>query len=358
MAHEPVIGSDQVRPALTVRLTGEMTQHTAGGIIGAVDQAATGLTASSALVLDLRELGLLSASGVRPLTAAAERYTARGIRCCVVVDLGSPVASVLDAAGVHALLPVFADVEQALAGVVSDVDMPWGHIETLTRALLNTTTVGAALQSVIDATMVAVPAATMASVTLRTAKGEVFTPVQTDAQATELDLVQYRSGRGPCLDAADPRGPAYAESPDLTGERRWPRFSAAAVAAGYRAVHSIELLPGAGSDRLTGGLNIYFRDPLELGDTDRRTVLLLATHASLALAHARSTELADLHDLELRAAIDSRDVIGQAKGILMHRQGISADKAFDLLRGTSQELNVKLVELARNLVARHSELDR
>ncbi|WP_410614425.1 ANTAR domain-containing protein [Amycolatopsis sp. lyj-109] len=86
-------------------------------------------------------------------------------------------------------------------------------------------------------------------------------------------------------------------------------------------------------------------------------MLLLATHAALALAHARSTELADLNDLGLRHAIDTRDVIGQAKGILMQRQGITADAAFALLRSTSQNLNVKLVEVARNMVAHHAELD-
>jgi AmiR/NasT family two-component response regulator len=59
----------------------------------------------------------------------------------------------------------------------------------------------------------------------------------------------------------------------------------------------------------------------------------------------------------LRRAIDSRDVIGQAKGILMQRRGIGADEAFVLLRRTSQQLNVKLAELARTLATRHTELD-
>jgi AmiR/NasT family two-component response regulator len=59
----------------------------------------------------------------------------------------------------------------------------------------------------------------------------------------------------------------------------------------------------------------------------------------------------------MRRAVDSRDVIGQAKGIIMARRGVSAATAFDILRRTSQNLDVRLVELAGILVARHSELD-
>jgi AmiR/NasT family two-component response regulator len=67
--------------------------------------------------------------------------------------------------------------------------------------------------------------------------------------------------------------------------------------------------------------------------------------------------MAELREIQLRRALDSRDVIGQAKGILMHRRGISAEQAFDLLRRSSQDLNVKLAELARLLATRHTELD-
>jgi AmiR/NasT family two-component response regulator len=67
--------------------------------------------------------------------------------------------------------------------------------------------------------------------------------------------------------------------------------------------------------------------------------------------------VADLRGANLRRAIDTRDIIGQVKGILMNRRGISADEAFDLLRRASQDLNVKLVDVARALTTRHNELD-
>ena len=87
-------------------------------------------------------------------------------------------------------------------------------------------------------------------------------------------------------------------------------------------------------------------------------VLLLATHASLALAHARTAELAGLRQAQLHRAIDTHDIIGQAKGILMNRQGITAEEAFDLLSEASQHLNVGLLDLATDLATRHNELDR
>ncbi|WP_308210250.1 ANTAR domain-containing protein [Amycolatopsis iheyensis] len=86
------------------------------------------------------------------------------------------------------------------------------------------------------------------------------------------------------------------------------------------------------------------------------TALLLATHASLALNQARGTEVAELERANLHRAIASRDVIGQAKGILMARQGLDAEAAFDLLRRTSQDLNVKLADIAAGLVGNHTAL--
>ncbi|WP_239154848.1 ANTAR domain-containing response regulator [Amycolatopsis sp. FDAARGOS 1241] len=106
-----------------------------------------------------------------------------------------------------------------------------------------------------------------------------------------------------------------------------------------------------------GALNVYSRTTNGLDKADRDALLLLATHASLALATTDAVTRAELEVAHLRKAIASRDVIGQAKGIIMARRGVSADEAFDLLRHTSQDLNIKLAELARTLTDRHTELD-
>ncbi|GHH39730.1 GAF and ANTAR domain-containing protein [Lentzea cavernae] len=232
------------------------------------------------------------------------------------------------------------------------------HFEELTRRLLHTSTVAEALQQVVDAAGIVVSGADMVSVTVRTPDGVFHTPVQTDEVAVELDQVQYRSGRGPCVDAARPDSPGYVESGDLPAETRWPDFASAAARYGFRSILSSELFPAKGPERLSGALNIYSRRADGLAPVDRHTALLLATHGSLALAHARATELADLRQAQFRQAVNSRDVIGQAKGILMNRQGITADEAFDLLRRTSQQLNVKLFDLASTITVRHTELGR
>jgi hypothetical protein len=228
----------------------------------------------------------------------------------------------------------------------------------LTRQLLNADTVAEALGHVVEATFSVVPGAHLVSVTLRSNDGRLHTPLETDPLGTELDALQDRFGHGPCLDAARKPGLAYTHTGDLGSEPAWPKFGPAAAELGMRSVLSTALLPDATPPRLSGALNIYSRRPGDLGDEETRDVaLLLATHASLAMANTEAVRLAELRETQLRQAVDSRDVIGQAKGILMHRRGISADEAFDLLRRASQDLNVKLAELARTLAARHTELD-
>jgi GAF domain-containing protein len=140
-------------------------------------------------------------------------------------------------------------------------------------------------------------------------------------------------------------------------DRKWPLFGPAAAEHGMYSVLSTAILPDARPPQLSGALNLYCRRPHGFDDTDQDIALLLATHASLALANTQAVTRAELNAVHLRKAIDSRDVIGQAKGILMGRRGIDAEEAFDILRSTSQRLNVKLSELAQTLAAHHTELD-
>ena len=228
----------------------------------------------------------------------------------------------------------------------------------LARLLLSTQTVADVLSNVVRATFAVIPDADLVSVTLRSPDGQLHTPVETDPVATELDDLQLRLSEGPCFDAARDPGLAYTHSPGLADEPKWPRFGPEACHRGYVSVLSTALLPGITPPRLSGALNIYSREEDMLGDElTRDRALLLATHASLAMAGTEAVRLAELRAAQLRQALDTRDVIGQAKGILMQRRGIKADEAFDLLRRTSQDLNVKLATLADTLASRHTELD-
>ncbi|ANZ35629.1 histidine kinase [Lentzea guizhouensis] len=246
-----------------------------------------------------------------------------------------------------------ADAEQAKRNghaPMRDHGAPLGPLAqqfaTLTCSLLDAATAQEVLQQVVRAAVLVVPGAELVSITLRSADGHFHTPVQTDRVAIELDQLQYDLHEGPCLDVAEPAGPAVVLAADLTVARAWPRFGPAAAARGMGAVLATALLPHVKPPRLSGALNVYSRRRDGLDETAQAASLLLATHASLALAHTHAVTAADLKVEQLRRAIDSRDVIGQAKGILMARRGLTADKAFDQLRHASQQLNVKLVEIA------------
>ncbi|RSN54354.1 hypothetical protein DMH01_36005 [Amycolatopsis sp. WAC 04182] len=229
---------------------------------------------------------------------------------------------------------------------------------TLTYSLLDASTVGQVLEQVVHTAARVVPGADIVSITLRSPDGRFHTPVWTDRLADELDQLQYEYGEGPCVDAAREDGPASAVSDDLAASEAWPRFGPAAATRGAGSLLSTALVPDARPPRLSGAINIYSRRPHGLDAADQTTALLLATHASLALQHVQTVTRAELEAEQLTRAIDSRDVIGQAKGILMARRGISADEAFDLLRRTSQELNVKLVKLAETLAEHHTDLEK
>ncbi len=227
----------------------------------------------------------------------------------------------------------------------------------LTRTLLRTESVADALDLVMRTAHAVIPDADLVSLTLRSSDGRLHTPLETNPDGTELDELQNTFDEGPCLDAAREDGIAYTHSADLASSRDWPRFGPAAADRGYLSVLSTALVVDE-PPRLSGAMNIFSRKPGRLGDElTRDRALLLATHASLALAHTEAVRLAELREVQLRKALETRDVIGQAKGILMNRRGIDADEAFDLLRRTSQDLNVKLADLARTLATRHAELE-
>ncbi len=120
---------------------------------------------------------------------------------------------------------------------------------------------------------------------------------------------------------------------------RWPRFAPQAVAYGYRPLLSTELSL-RGTRRV--GMTLYSRHPNVFDDTARTLAGLSAVQAALVVSSADRAA-------HLRRAIDSRDLIGQAKGILMERFTITADAAFTMLVRASQDTNVKLVDVARLL---------
>jgi hypothetical protein len=202
------------------------------------------------------------------------------------------------------------------------------------------------LVRVVEAAVSTLTPCDMASVTGRE-KDAYRTLASTDEHAIAADQTQYSAHEGPCLDALEQ---AIVHAPVLPDER-WPNLGTAPMAYGGRAIASYRLAApvGAEMDALAGSLTIYAGMPEAFDDETLEIGLILAAHASIALRATHEREGLELSHMHLNEAITSRDVIGQAKGILMERQKISADEAFDILRRSSQRLNLKLREVARRL---------
>ena len=185
----------------------------------------------------------------------------------------------------------------------------------------------------------------MASITL-SEQGVYRTAATTHAAAAGVDQAQYDAQEGPCLDAVE-TPIVYAQSfPDL----RWPTLASRPVDMGAHSAASYRLAAANLATAGTGGsLNTYGIAPDAFSDEAQQVGLILAAHASMAAGAAR--ERGHLQDVaeQLNQALLTRDVIGQAKGILMERLKLTPEEAFDALRHSSQRLNEKLRAVAFTL---------
>lgn len=180
--------------------------------------------------------------------------------------------------------------------------------------------------------------------------GKPQTPVYTDERSPQVDQVQYDNDSGPCLDAL--REGRVLSIVDTVTETRWPEFCEAAVAVGLRSTLSVPIdVTGSGTEVL-GALNLYSEQPDAFDEESVAATESFAHQAAIVIANAQAywgaKELSD----QLQFALESRAVIEQAKGILMAREGVSADKAFEVLVRASQRENRKLRELAADIVRR------
>jgi hypothetical protein len=202
------------------------------------------------------------------------------------------------------------------------------------------------LLRIAEAAVSTVAGCRMASVTLSERSG-YRTAASTDPAATAVDQAQYQLHEGPCLDAVD-ASMVYAQSfPD----ERWPTLASRPTESGVQSVLSYRLAAASSATAGSGGgsLNSYGVIPDAFNDTAQEIGLILAAHASVAARAVDERSMLQSLGRDLQQALLSRDVIGQAKGILMERLKITPEDAFDLLRRSSQHLNVKLREVARGL---------
>lgn len=186
-----------------------------------------------------------------------------------------------------------------------------------------------------------------ASITLFKPDLEPYTMVATDDWVAAVDQRQYETQQGPCIEVAATSAPTSG-SADLAASTSWPVFGPAAADVGVRSLLAAGLSPHPDPTEPQsppGALNLYSRTAFAFSGEDREEALLLAAIAAIGvqLAAVRSTNTR-LHD-----ALSTRDVIGQAKGILMERHGISEEQAFNVLRRASNDLNIKLRDVAAEI---------
>ncbi|GAA0233746.1 GAF and ANTAR domain-containing protein [Cryptosporangium japonicum] len=216
----------------------------------------------------------------------------------------------------------------------------------LSRIVLADTPLEGVLLRVAEVTRDAVPGASDVSVTLLV-NDRPTTAASTGERARDLDERQYRQGYGPCLEAA--RGGEVLVISDMGSERRWPAYTPQAAGCG---VYSSLSSPLPVQRDVVGALNVYSTDKAAFDDDAVALVAVVADYAAIAVANAHAftatTELA----AGLRAAMESRAVIEQAKGVLMAEGRCSAEEAFAQLTRVSQHTNRKLRDVATAVVAR------
>jgi len=198
----------------------------------------------------------------------------------------------------------------------------------------------ATLQAIVTSASTTVPGARWSEVSL--IRGNIVdSRAPSDPIVAELDALQNDLNDGPCLDALRERHTVHIA--DMESDSRWPRFAKAAAHRGIGSLLSFQLFVRGTN---LGALTIYGDKPGAFTDESTRIGEVFAQHASVALISAESKRHFD-------SALASRDIIGQAKGILMQRNRLTAIEAFRSLVDASQQTNMKLADVATWLAQEH-----
>jgi len=199
------------------------------------------------------------------------------------------------------------------------------------------------LDAIVEATRTSLPEFAHVSISLRHRDGTMETRAGTDQLVWELDSIQYELGEGPCVQAVETEPVVVVNN--LRHDQRWPGYIPAAAAKGVLSQVAVRLFANG---KHIAGLNLYSTEYDEVDEDCTETARLFATHAGIMVGHAE-------HEEQLNQALHSRKLIGQAIGILMERYRIDADRAFQFLVRASSTSNIKLRDVADELVTSSTE---
>lgn len=175
--------------------------------------------------------------------------------------------------------------------------------------------------------------------------GHQVSAASSDDIARQIDTAERELGTGPCVDAINDGTPHI--DADLTQARLWPALSARVVrTTPVRGLAGFRILI---DERKVGALNFFADTPGALTDRSINEAAVLAAFTSVALSAASKRETAST----MRKGLNSNREIGKAIGLLMAFHKINDDDAFEMLRRTSQEMNIKIADVADELVKHH-----
>jgi transcriptional regulator with GAF, ATPase, and Fis domain len=223
---------------------------------------------------------------------------------------------------------------------------PAAAFAELGRIKLGETNLEGVLHRVADLARRTLPAAEQVSITL-VRDGGAYTAAHTGAIALKLDERQYEQDGGPCLEAAATR--ATVPVPDTAVDQRWNGWARHAADAGIGSVLSVGLPI---EEKVTGALNIYGARPHAFHDDAVLLAQTFVQYGAVALANAHLYDTTATLAQHMQAAMESRAVIEQAKGIIMGERRCTADEAFAILTRVSQDSNRKVRDVAAALVER------
>ena len=206
------------------------------------------------------------------------------------------------------------------------------------RSLHHTDDPHATLVDVVAAAVALIPGTEQGSISAVTGRRHVSSEAASGELPRIVDALQEETRQGPCLDSVFQQ--TTVRVTDMATDTRWPKFAARAAAAGAGSMLSIQLW--VEGDNL-GALNLVSRKAGAFDDESEHVGLLFASYAAIAYDAARQRS-------GMARAVETRQRIGQAEGILMERHHLNAHDAFGLLVRASQHQNVKLRELADRLV--------